>query len=66
MKVENVTRALTLAFELITTAQSALAHISAMIANARNEGRDITDAELDQLAASRQNALESFRQQVGG
>lgn len=65
MNPANIAKALTLAFELLAAAQAAFAQASALIGKARAEGRDITDAELAQLATERRDALDRFRSQIG-
>lgn len=66
MNPVNIAQALTVAFELLSAAQVAFAKASELIGKARAEGRDITDAELQQLAEERRTALDKFRQQIGG
>ena len=64
--MENALKAINAALALLNAATAAFNTASALIAKARSEGRDISDAELDQLTAKRNAALDSFRQQIGG
>lgn len=64
--MDNALKAINAALALLNAAQAAFATASALMAKARAEGRDISDAELDELRAASQSKLDGFRAQVGG
>jgi len=66
MNIEQALKALAIADALLTAGFNAYNKARELIERARSEGRDITDAELDALRSDRNEALERFRQQVGG
>lgn len=66
MNIEQALKALAIADALLTAGFNAYNKARELIERARSEGRDITDAELDALRADRNDALERFRQQIGG
>ena len=66
MNIEQALKALAIADALLTAGFAAYSRARELIERARSEGRDITDAELDALRSDRNEALERFRQQIGG
>lgn len=66
MNTDNIIKALELALDLVTAADTVAAHARSVIATAREQGRDISDAELAALTEQRHAAVEAFRQKVGG
>lgn len=57
----KVLQALAAIDALLSMAQRATGDFQAVIGKARAEGRDVTDAELDLLAARRASALDEFK-----
>lgn len=65
MNTEQILKALAIADALLTAGFDAYKNAQVLIGQARAEGRDITDAELDGLRASRDAALAAFRSAHG-
>lgn len=64
--MDNALKAIQAALALLNAAHAAFNAATALIAKARAEGRDVSDAELDALRTGSATALAAFRDQVGG
>lgn len=64
--MDNALKAITTALALLDAATAAYNRARTVIQTARNEGRDVTDAELAALKADSESKLDAFKAQVGG
>lgn len=65
MNAKNIAAALDILLSIVGALQEAAAQFGAVIAKARSEGRDVTDAELDTLRDTRNAALKRLTDKAG-
>lgn len=66
MDAANILKALDAAMTIATALEAAITKANALISKVRAEGRDITDAELDELKRDRDATMDRLRAKAQG